>query len=154
MRKIDKTKMESYITYIRASNSNYHINDKMEKLLSDLNELLNNREDNYKIMRETPIDKKLWQELDTKVKELKSFEEVEQLLNDNGLEYTSSIRGHSYQDGTMETSYYTVYIREGIYFYIKIQEYTEVIEEGDYMSDPIVEDKYAPTIFTCLGIDI
>lgn len=150
----NKSKMESYITYIRASNRKYHINDKIERLLSDLNELLNNRVEIDKIMRENPIDKKMVDELNTKLKKFVSFEEIEQFLNDNGLEFTLSLRDHSYRDGTIETSYYTVYINDNIYFYIKIQEYTEVIEDGDCWTDPIVKDTYAPTIFTCLGIDI
>jgi hypothetical protein len=152
MIKIDKDKLKSSLEYVRLSNTIYHTNESINKLLDELVELQQKKNDTIINQNNHLPNKEYKFELENTLKETSSFEEVEQILRGNDIEYKLGYREHETNDGQLHWStYYCNYL--DLSFHVNINEWEECIKEGDYYVEPIIEDKYAPPIFKCYGIE-
>lgn len=152
MNNIDKVKLSNAIQYVKLSDSIYDINERINEILNELSVLVARRNDN-EINQNTNFrkDKDYKAEIEAIFTKTTSFQEVEQILKDNGIEYRLSYRNHLTNDGQNHWSEYYCEVND-VSFTINITEWEECIEEGDYYVDPVIEDKYAEPIFKCYSI--
>lgn len=150
---IDKEKLSNAIQYVRLSNSIYKKTQRINEILNELSKLVIER-DEYELNKNLNFrkDKDYKEEIESILTNTKSFQELEQILKENDIKNTLSYRNHLTNDGQCHWSSYYCEVN-GVSFSININEWEERIEEGDYYTDPVIEDKYAEPIFKCYSIE-
>lgn len=149
---IDKIKLGNSLQFKNLSNTIYHRKEAINKLLDEI--VVLQKEKNEATIEQSNFrkDKEYLYEVEELFKNTKSFQELEDILKENNIEYKLSYREHLTSDGQLHWSRYRCTVND-ISFSININEWEERIKEGDYYVEPIIEDEYAEPIFKCYGVE-
>jgi len=149
---IDKTKLQNSLQFKNLSNVIYCRTEAINKLLDEL--CILHKEKHEAILEQSNFrkDKEYLHEIEELFKNTTSFQDVEAILKENDIEYKLSYREHLTSDGQLHWSRYKCIVND-ISFSVNINEWEELIFEGDYYSNPIIEEEYAEPIFKCYGIE-